>query len=80
MGSVGDAYDEALAQSQIGLNKNTELVNVNDPWWGTEHVEVDTLDWVRWFNPERTHRSISDLTPIEAEQIYSRVTTLTEAD
>ena len=44
MGSVGDAYDEALAQSQIGLNKNTELVNVNDPWPGTEHVEVDTLD------------------------------------
>ena len=52
---------------------------MNDPWWGTEHVEVATLDWVRWYNTERTHRSISDLTPIEAEQIYSRVTALTEA-
>ena len=43
MGSVGNAYDDALAESQIGLNK-TELINVNDPWRGTEHVEVDTLD------------------------------------
>ena len=78
VGSIGDAYDNALAESQIGLYK-TELINVNGPWRGREHVEVDTLDWVHWFNTERTHGSISDLTPIEAEQIYSKNTTLTEA-
>lgn len=78
VGSVGDAYDNALAESQIGLYK-TELINPNGPWRTREQVEVQTLDWVHWFNTERTHESISDLTPIEAEQIYSKKTTLTEA-
>ena len=69
MGSVGDAYDNALAESQIGIYK-TELIRPQGPWRDVEHVELETLDWVHWFNYERTHESIDDLTPIQAEEIH----------
>ncbi|WP_313663102.1 IS3 family transposase [Cellulosimicrobium cellulans] len=69
VGSVGDAYDNALAESQIGLYK-TELIRPEGPWKGLDHVEAATLDWVHWFNTERTHGSIDDLTPVEAEAAY----------
>jgi putative transposase len=67
--TVGDAYDNALAESQIGLYK-TELINVDGPWRDCEHVERETLDWVHWFNTERTHEAIDDLTPLRAEQAH----------
>jgi putative transposase len=77
VGSVGDAYDNALAESQIGLYKS-ELIN-RQPWKDVEHVEVATLDWVHWFNTDRTHESIDDLTPIQAEQFhYTHRTSLAE--
>jgi putative transposase len=77
VGSVGDAYDNALAESQIGLYKS-ELIN-RQPWKDVEHVEIGTLDWVHWFNTERTHESIDDLTPIQAEQFhYTHRTRLAE--
>lgn len=69
VGSVGDAYDNALAESQIGLYK-TELINESGPWKGRNDVEAATLDWVHWFNNERPHGSIHDLTPIQAERIH----------
>ena len=69
VGSVGDAYDNALAESQIGIYK-TELIRPEGPWHGVEHVELDTLAWVDWFNTERPHESIQDLTPIKAEEVH----------
>ncbi|MFB8386583.1 IS3 family transposase [Microbacterium sp. NPDC055910] len=68
VGSVGDAYDNALAESQIGLYKS-ELIHHEGPWRDVDQVEVATASWVQWFNTERTHSSIDDLTPVEAEQL-----------
>ena len=79
VGSVGDAYDNALAESHMGLYKS-ELINAHGPWRGCEHVEIETLDWVHWFNTERPHDSIDDLTPVKVEQIhYTHRTGLAEA-
>ncbi|MBB3043087.1 transposase InsO family protein [Nocardioides soli] len=69
VGSVGDAYDNALAESQIGIYK-TELIRPGGPWRDVEHVELVTLSWVAWFNTERTHETIDDLTPIQAEEVH----------
>ena len=69
VGSVGDAYDNALAESQIGIYK-AELIGPDSPWRGVEHVELDTLSWVDWFNHERPHESIDDLTPVQAEEVH----------
>ena len=69
VGSVGDAYDNALAESQIGVYK-TELIRPEGPWRGVEHVELETLNWVSWFNTERSHESIDDLTPVQAEEVH----------
>ena len=69
VGSVGDAYDNALAESQIGIYK-TELIGPEGPWRDLEHVEYATLEWVDWFNHERPHESVDDLTPIQIEEIH----------
>ena len=69
VGSVGDAYDNALAESQIGAYK-TELIRPEGPWRDVEHVELETLHWVHWFNHQRIHGSNHDLTPIEIETAY----------
>ena len=69
--SAGDAYDNALAESQIGLFK-TELFYPHGPWRDRDHLEPAVLDWVTWFNTERSHESIDDLTPIAAEQLHYR--------
>jgi putative transposase len=69
VGSVGDAYDNALAESQIGAYK-TVLIRPAGPWRDVGHVELETLNWVDWFNTERPHESIDDLTPIQAEEVH----------
>ena len=69
VGSVGDAYDNALAESQIGLYK-AELIRPEGPWRGVEHVELETLNWVDWFNTDRPHEALDDLTPIAAEELH----------
>jgi putative transposase len=69
VGSVGDAYDNALAESQIGLYK-TELIRPEGPWRDVEHVEVETLNWVDWFNNERIHESVDDMTPRAVEEFH----------
>jgi putative transposase len=71
VGSVGDAYDNALAETHIGLFKAEQIVP-GGPWRDVNHVEAGTLEWVTWYNHDRTHESIDDLTPIEVEQLHYR--------
>ena len=66
VGSVGDSYDNALAESVIGLFK-TEVINFLGPWKSMAQVEWETLKWVAWYNAERLHSAIGYITPIEAE-------------
>jgi putative transposase len=69
VGAVGDALDNALAESQIGLFK-TELIRRRGPWKGLDDVELATLEWVDWHNNRRLHTACHDLTPVEYEQIH----------
>lgn len=69
VGSVGDAYDNALAESTVGSFKN-ELIRRQGPWRDVEHVEIQTLNWVHWFNTERPHEYLDDLTPETAEKLH----------
>jgi putative transposase len=71
IGSIGDSYDNALAESVIGLYK-TELVRAEGPWRGVEDLELATLHWVHWFNHDRLHSSIGNIPPVEAETDYYR--------
>jgi transposase InsO family protein len=71
VGSVGDSYDNALAESVIGLFK-TEVINRRGPWRGQEHVEFETLDWVSWYNSSRLLESIGYVPPAEYEEEYYR--------
>jgi putative transposase len=71
VGAVGDALDNALAESVIGLFK-TELIRRRGPWRTVEHVEAATLGWVDWFNHHRLLETNGDLPPVELEQAYYR--------
>jgi putative transposase len=71
VGSVGDAYDNALAESEIGLFK-TEVTRPRGPWRGLDDVELATLEWVDWHNHRRLHSACHDLTPTEYEMIHYR--------
>ena len=68
-GSVGDSYDNALAETIFGLYK-TELIRRNGPWRNIEEVEFATLEWVDWFNNRRLLSSIGDVPPAELEAAY----------
>ena len=69
VGSVGDSYDNALAESVIGLYK-TEVIRPRGPWRHLEEVEFATLEWVDWFNNRRLLTSIGDVPPVEYEERY----------
>ena len=69
VGSVGDSYDNALAESVIGLYK-TEVIRRRGPWRHLEAVEFATLDWVDWFNNRRLLEPIGNVPPVEYEQQY----------
>lgn len=71
IGTVGDSYDNALAESTIGLYK-TECVRPEGPWRGVDDLELGTLNWVHWFNETRLHSSIGYVPPIEFEQEHYR--------
>lgn len=71
VGSVGDAYDNSLAETTIGSFK-TEMINRNGPWRDVTEVEVATFEWVDFFNTIRPHEYLDDLTPLEAEQLHYR--------
>lgn len=66
IGSVGDSYDNALAESVIGLYK-TELVRRQGPWRGLDDPEIATLEWVDWYNNRRLHSALAHVPPTEAE-------------
>jgi putative transposase len=69
VGSVGDSYDNALAESTIGLFK-TEVIDFMGPWKSIGQVEWETLKWVNWYNTKRLHSKIGYITPQEAEENY----------
>jgi putative transposase len=69
IGTVGDALDNALMESAIGLYK-TELVNRRGPWRDLAHVEMETAGYLHWFNHRRIHSAIGDITPAEAEAAW----------
>lgn len=71
VGSVGDSYDNALAETINGLYK-TEVIHKDGPWKGLEQVELATLNWVDWFNNKRLLSSIGDIPPAEYEENYYR--------
>lgn len=66
VGSRGDSYDNALAESVIGLFK-TEVIRQQGPWRNVDHVEFSTLDWVAWFNTQRLLEPLGYLPPAEFE-------------
>ena len=69
VGSVGDSYDNALAETIIGLFK-TEIIRRRGPWRSVEDVEFATLEWVDWFNNRRLLESIGNIPPAEFEQMH----------
>jgi putative transposase len=69
VGSVGDSYDNALAETVIGLFK-TEVIHRRGPWRSFESVEFATLEWVDWFNNRRLLEPIGNIPPAEAEAAY----------
>ena len=69
VGSVGDSYDNALAESVIGLFK-AEVINLLGPWKSMAQVEWQTLTWVHWFNAKRLHSAIGYVTPNQAEDDF----------
>jgi putative transposase len=69
VGSRGDSYDNALAESIIGLFK-TEVIRQAGPWRGLDDVEYATLDWVSWFNTERLLEPLGYVPPAEFEAQY----------
>jgi len=71
VGSVGDSYDNALAESVIGLYK-TEVIRRRGPWRHLEAVEFSTLEWVDWFNNRRLLEPIGNIPPVEFEEVYYR--------
>jgi len=69
VGSVGDSYDNALAETVIGLYK-TEVIRQRGPWRGLEPVEFATLEWVDWYNNRRLLEPIGNIPPAEYEELY----------
>jgi putative transposase len=69
VGSRGDSYDNALAESVNGLYK-TELIRARGPWRTADQVELATAAWVAWWNAERLHSACGDIPPAEYEAAY----------
>src|ERR1700710_506331 len=69
VGSVGDSYDNALAETINGLFK-AEVIYRRGPWRSAEAVEFATLTWVDWFNNRRLLEPIGNIPPAEAEERY----------
>jgi putative transposase len=69
IGTVGDAYDNALAESTIGLYK-TELIKRQGPWHNKNDVEMATAAWVAWYNNRRLHEACGYRPPTEFETLY----------
>ncbi|MEE1809061.1 integrase core domain-containing protein [Streptomyces sp. BE133] len=74
IGSVGDAYDNALMESTIGLFK-TELIKPGRPWKTLSQAELATAEWIDWYCHRRLHGEIGHLPPVEYETNYYLATT-----
>ena len=78
IGTVGDSFDNAMAESVIGLFKTelhrnpAALATNGGPWRGLDDLEVAICGWVSWFNDERIHGELDDATPAEIEAAYHR--------
>jgi putative transposase len=70
VGSRGDSFDNALAETTIGLYK-TELIRRRGPWRGLDDVELATLEWVDWYNHRRLHGACGNIPPAEYEAAYT---------
>jgi len=71
IGTTGDSYDNALAETINGLYK-TELIRPRGPWRTADHVEIATLEWVDWFNHRRLYQHCGDIPPAELEAAFYR--------
>jgi putative transposase len=71
VGSRGDSYDNALAETVVGLYK-AELIYRRGPWRSLGQVELATAEWVDWWNQRRLHSADGDLPPAEYEELYHR--------
>jgi putative transposase len=69
VGSKGDSYDNAAAESLNSLYKR-ELIDLRAPWQGEDDVMVATGDWVQWYNEERIHSYAGDMSPKKYEEMY----------
>ena len=78
VGSRGDSYDNALAESVNGLYK-TELVRKQGPWRGLEDLELATLEWVDWYNHRRLFGALGYVPPAEYEAHHYPEQVLAEA-
>jgi putative transposase len=74
VGSRGDSYDNALAETVIGLYK-TEVIRQAGPWRGLEDVEYATLEWVAWYNTQRLLEPLGYVPPAEYEVQYAQAQT-----
>lgn len=72
VGSVGDSYDNALAETINGLFK-AEVIHRRGPWRNFEAVECATLEWVGWFNNRRLPEPIGNIPPAEAEVNFTQL-------
>jgi transposase InsO family protein len=72
VGTTGDSYDNALAETIIGLYK-AEVIHHRGPWKGRDAVEYATLEWVDWFNNRRLLEPIGNIPPVEREAEYYRL-------
>ena len=78
IGTIGDSFDNAMAEATIGLfkaelHRNPAALAANGgPWKGLDDLEVATCGWVAWFNEQRLHGELGDCTPAEIEDAYYR--------
>jgi putative transposase len=78
IGTVGDSYDNAMAETVMGLFKTelhrnpAALADNGGPWKGLDDLETATCAWVSWFNDERLHSELGDFTPAEFEADYGQ--------
>mgnify|MGYP002713611275 CR=1 FL=1 len=70
IGTVGDAYDNALMETVNGLYK-AELIHAKRIWESVEAVELATMGWVHWWNTARLHEALGYRTPAEVEAAYT---------
>ena len=78
VGTKGDSYDNALAETVNGLYK-AELINRQGPWRSVDQVELATAEWVAFWNTRRLHGACGDVPPAEFEAAYHQRLAATEA-